>query len=552
MTQRMGRCVCLHWFPLFLSVADNPPSIGDSKTMPTNISSGQLHITSPTSTSTLSTTPTSGITFNERFKPAENGATAESLYSLATESTVEVKRQLKGGGEVPAGVPLSQALALKGMGNGSQRTSTMSGPAFAYPMSGLQDYNFFSPRPPGVNDPQGIYSLAQESQTKGVRSATLMPGVRLGDKDIPQLSGHRPLQLTSSLGGTSRDDNIIGIVGGPSPSSSVGPTVSSAIAASARTECDPGRAETLENGYMAPRKIQRPPTYDILPFGPPRPAYQSRGVGSGMPTGQSHSLKPNERKKGGEVGVATPPMPASSSSLTEGVGQSPTYINVLKLKDGEPPPIDRTTKPTPPVVDRTLKPGTPKSTPPKDDDSFYEDGEDSDSSDSSPEVSKRGTSTSSVPFNVADLPKATNRTTQYTQVEFDSETRRPKLSSDEVKDDASNRAPVPVPRDHPVPKPRRVNYTDIDLDATAARKGSPRTRSRSPTLRQAEQEHLQDLPYVNVNRLGEVDDDTDPDYYTHMRVSDAVSPVSSPLSSPPAPPPHSSVNMSSSYVSVSY
>jgi hypothetical protein len=63
-----------------------------------------------------------------------------------------------------------------------------------------------------------------------------------------------------------------------------------------------------------------------------------------------------------------------------------------------------------------------------------------------------------------------------------------------------------------------VNYSDIDLSATAARVEA-RMTTRSPTLRHAEQEHLKDKAYINVNREGEVDDDTDPDYYTHMRVS---------------------------------
>lgn len=506
-----------------------------------SVCSFSLQNTPPSSTSTLTPgpTPTSGISFNERFKPVENGATADSLYSLATESSVEVKRQLKGGDEVPTGVSLSQALALKGMGNGAQRTATMSSPGLIYPMSGLQDYNYFSPRPVGVNDPQGIYSLAQESQAKGARSATLMPGTRLGDKDIPQLSGHRPLQQSSSLGGNSSDSDIIGMVGGQGLLTSASPTLSSASARTEPGHLSPGnsnRAEMLENGYMAPRKIQRPPAYDYLPFGPPRPAYQHGGTGSGTTT-QSHStlLKLDERMRGGEVGVATPPTPTSSSAVV--AGRPPTYVNVPKLKDDEPPPIDRSTKPTPPIIDRTLKPGTPKNTPPKDDDGcgFDEGDEESDSSDSSPEVSKKQTSSSSVPFNVADLPKPTSRTTQYTQVEFDSNNGRPKLSADEVMDDVSNRAPVPIPRDHPVPKPRRVNYTDIDLTATAARKESPKPRSRSPTPRLVEDEHLQGLSYVNVNRLGEVDDDTDPDYYTHMKVSDVFLLLSLLLSLYPPP-----------------
>ena len=518
-----------------LLAVDGSSPIYDSKTMPARISSGQPLITSPTSVGSGSSTLTpggSGISFNERFKPAQNGATAESLYSLATESGVEVKRQLKGAGgsgDLPAGIPLSEALASKGLGNGASRAATMD-PGFVYPMSGLSDYNFFSPRPPGVNDPQGIYSLAQqESHPKAARSATLMPGAQLDQKETQQYGagGHRPLQMTSSLGGGRGSQS-------QSPSNSAGPTASSA-AAMGGVRAETNRAELLENGYMAPRRIPRPSGYEYPPFGPPRPAGDQTVIGSsssssgtGTPTSrQPHSallLRPEAEK------VSSPSSTAAAAS-GRGTGRSPTYINVQGLDGSAPPPIDRTTKPTPPAIDRTLKPvgyQSPKNTPPE-----YEGGEldeeedgDSDSSDSSPEMSKKHASSSGVPFSIADLPKPTNRTTQYTQVEIVSGTNRLKISSPAADDDnVSRRAPIPIPRDrdrdHPVPKPRRVNYSDIDLTATAARVEA-RTTSRSPTLRHAERDHLKDTPYINVNREGEVDDDTDPDYYTHMRVSGEI------------------------------
>lgn len=470
-------------------------------------------ITPPTSSNSTG----GGVSFNERFKPVENGATAESLYSLASDAGAEVKRQLKGGGnEVPAGIPLTEALASKGLGNGRHRTDSGGFIYQSYRATGLSEYNYFSPRPSGANDPQGIYSLAQESNTKA-RSATMMPGFQFDDKKESQSAdGHRQLQFSSSLGGSTLDASVGSRGGGSfsSSSTSAGPTVSSAIAMSTRTETN--RAELLENGYMAPRRIPRPAAYDYPPFGPPRPADPSAAVVSGTPPRQPHSalLKPAE---------SSPPVPSQSppSSLSAGgAGRPPTYINMQSLDDSLPPPIDRTTKPTPPAIDRTLKPGgspMPKSTPP-DDGGFNEDdvNEDSDSSGSSPELPKRSIP-SDLSFSVADLPKPTNRTTQYAQVEFDKTTRRVKLPDDDI----SRRAPVPIPRDrdHPVPKPRRVNYSDIDLNATAARVETTRTSSRSPTLRQAEHQHLQDKPYINVNREGIIDDDTDPDYYTHMRVS---------------------------------
>ena len=537
--EKHGYSLLLLFFIIPSSAVDGSTSIGDSKTMPAGVPSCQPLITSPTPTGGSSSTLTpggSGISFNERFKPVRNGATAESLYSLATESGAEVKRQLygtAGSSELPAGIPLSEALASKGLGNGASRAATMDS-GFVYPMSGLSDYNFFSPRPPGVSDPQGIYSLAQqESHAKAMRSATLMPGAQLGQREAQQYGGgHRPLQETSSLGRSSLNPGIARGQQGQSPSNSTGPTVSSAVAMGARVGTETNRAELLENGYMAPRRIPRPSGYEYPPFGPPRPAGDTTLTGSSgtsTPTSrQPHSallLKPEAEK------ISSPSSTAAAGGET---GRSHTYINMHSLEKDAPPPIDRTTKPTPPVIDRALKPAgyqSPKNTPPEYDDDEEDDDGDSGSSDSSPEMSKKRVSSSSgVPFSIADLPKPTNRTTQYTQVEIVSATHRLKISSPAADDDdnsISRRAPIPVPRDrdrdrdHPIPKPRRVNYSDIDLTATAARVEA-KTRSRSPTLRHAEQEHFKDTPYINVNREGEVDDDTDPDYYTHMRVSGKI------------------------------
>lgn len=521
--------------------------------MPARISTGsQPLISSPTygtSSSGSSSTLTpgggggggGGISFNERFKPVQNGATAESLYSLATESGVEVKRQLKGAaagsGDPPAGTPLSEALASKGLGNGASRAATMD-PGCVYPLSGLSDYNFFSPRPPGVSDPQGIYSLAQQDSqhSKAARSATLMPGTQLDQGEAQQygVGGHRPLQVSSSLGGGGRGalDPGPGVSRGQPGQS---PSTTSAAAVGSRMGPESNRAELLENGYMAPRRIPRPSGYEYPPFGPPRPAGDQPLIGigsssSGTPTSrQPHSallLRPEAEKISSPSSLAGGPAGGSGGGTG---GRSPTYINVQGLDDGAPPPpIDRTTKPTPPVIDRTLKPvgyQSPKNTPPEYDGGELDNEEDgdSDSSDSSPEMSKKRASSSGVTFSISDLPKPTNRTTQYTQVEIVSATNRLKISSSAADDDSAlRRGPIPIPRDrdrdHPVPKPRRVNYSDIDLTATAARVEA-RTTSRSPTLRHAEQEHLKDMPYINVNREGEVEDDTDPDYYTHMRVS---------------------------------
>ena len=101
-----------------------------------------------------------------------------------------------------------------------------------------------------------------------------------------------------------------------------------------------------------------------------------------------------------------------------------------------------------------------------------------------------------------DLPKPTKRTMQYTQVSFDESTGRPDLQ----------RGPLPVPRGVGI---GRVNYSDVDLVATHS-KGLQRNQM---TLREAEREALKEKPYINVRKEGDVDEDSDPGYYTHMRVS---------------------------------
>ena len=202
------------------------------------------------------------------------------------------------------------------------------------------------------------------------------------------------------------------------------------------------------------------------------------------------------------------PLPATldrdSAAREEGYG-------VLHM----PPPIDRANKPPqqlPPAISRGLKPAGQQV--------------DKDSSDSSEEgtpgqerlpaytkLTEEGASEEVVKeehetqFNVAEMPRVTVRTTHYTQVHFDPSTRRP----------------VPLPRKtaslpHMASKSttQRFNYTDVDIVATSQLSDH---LHRQMTVREAERKALAEKHYVNIDRSGLVDDETDPDYYTHMRVS---------------------------------
>ena len=191
----------------------------------------------------------------------------------------------------------------------------------------------------------------------------------------------------------------------------------------------------------------------------------------------------------------------------------------------KPPPIDRSNKPhtpPPPLVDRALKPG--RRTDPASSESMEESPAEQRGSlhESSPQPS--GTCSNSTEeaareegesqFTFSEIPQVTVRTTHYIQVDFNPDTRRPMPLPRKSSVTSGGGTPTSL-----VPKPRRVNYTDVDLHAT---KKLADHLQRQVTVRGAEQNALAQKQYVNIDRSGEVDDDTDPDYYTHMRVCGAV------------------------------
>ena len=200
-----------------------------------------------------------------------------------------------------------------------------------------------------------------------------------------------------------------------------------------------------------------------------------------------------------------------------------------------PPPVDRSRKPhqlsptsphkpRPPAINRGLKPGHLEVEPNLSDSSdesssglpepnladslppytnLMQDNGSSSSTGSREEAEKEEQETQ---FSAAEIPCVTVCTTHYTQVDFNPDKRRP----------------VPLPRKTSkasslTPRPsQRINYTDVDIQATSELTDH---LHRQMTVREAERKALSEKQYINVDRSGIVDDETDPDYYTYMRVS---------------------------------
>jgi len=239
--------------------------------------------------------------------------------------------------------------------------------------------------------------------------------------------------------------------------------------------------ETKPNGVTRNSKESsrsRPPNYDFV-VGPPRPAETS------TTTHRSALLR----------------KPNSSSETDE--NDAHTYINMKELHnelgraDGGSR-INRAAKPDQsPRIDRSSKPMKPQSV------------EEDSPPDSPPSFPIRtGSISTPIVVDASDLPKPTRRTVKYSQIEFDSN-NQVCLVDDQ-----------PVRAQAPIPKPRRINYSNIDIKATKDLASKQCELPKQVSLGEAEADALKEKPYINISRDGLVDDDTDPDYYTHMRVSE--------------------------------
>ena len=265
------------------------------------------------------------------------------------------------------------------------------------------------------------------------------------------------------------------------------------------------KSEILENGSTKPQ--QTPSDYDFLA---PRKAV-------------SRTPSSPEREHPVQQRDGTPTVDDDNHM----------YVNVRWKKGTGPPPlVDRSSKPELllPRVERNLKPKSiPTDTAPsKSSPSIFHSRKASDMADDSPtHITSSSSSNSLSSFNESDIPKRSNHTMHYTQVDFDQKTKTPKLpkkpemldNSSPMVTDMTEKGPIPSPGPSPRLGVGCVLYMDVDLDATRALAAAKRRKERNQiTLNEAEQQSLKEKPYINVVRGGAVDDDSDPDYYTHMRV----------------------------------
>ncbi len=429
-----------------------------------------------TTTAVRSATLGAQTSSNNRFQPSE-GPPTESLYTLAQAAEADVQRELGQEQQVPAGVPLMEALATKGIG---PRTSSLSSASGGDALTGHVSDSSLSP--------------CHEPSARGDGT---------GNEYMPQRGGeYRPTPKPRSTSMIPLSERL------------------SASDVSGSSSGNPHSAETLQNGYMKPRQAAGPASnYDQLPGGPPRPAP--------LPRQRSALLRED----------------SSGTTATSSGPSGHTYINMQRSLDPQMrPPVNRSNKPqepSPPLVNRQLKPdGSLSST------------DDPESPPSCPvrisslsasmsksldlgnswneqESAKATSSLSSIDdnteglvgFSETDLPKRSRSTMKYTQIQFHSAKGTPLLvepsSQSPQNDELSKREPVPAPR----PGVSRVNYSDVDLTATRALAEAGKVKTIQVNLAEAERQSLKEKPYINVNREGVVDDNSDPDYYTYMRVS---------------------------------
>ena len=384
----------------------------------------------------VSLTPSS--TPHEQTLPSTSGAFPTQLetcplpdaaYCKAS-ATISGARQH---GEAVAGMPLGQALVNKGLARSNSECSPLRS-------------SLFAPHPP---DQKGYLLDALSSMYDTPKNNTLAPVSKQGVfstvplVDIPD-NYDKPRSWT---------------------------TVDHSLSPMAPQD----RAQTLSNGYMAPRQIQphfspRYPNYDYPP--PPRPLEKTAATGQHC----SATLQSDPDD--------TPSTPSA------GLGD---YVNFQPLLEDQPPPIDRSTKPYPPKVDRSTKPDRRNSTgqryigsPPKDIQSISPPPSASSHSSHSSSFS----SESEEPFSASDIPRPFHRSVQYTQVSFlplmqppGPAQQQPQLvvkGSEQVLDQQQQgKRPVPAPRTKsPHIQHHFPNYTQIDLAATSALRWSEKDQER--------------------------------------------------------------------------
>ena len=382
------------------------------------------------------------------------------MYSLAAAAAnvdYESRQRLKReSAGVPTGVPVSEALSPRGMG--ANRASAVSGGSGGDVAGNrLSETAFFSPRPGDSN--QGVL------------------GVVPTDPPDDRYCTYRPVSKTRSATVAMdmlTDDTLSG---------SEHRSHTNVVAYGSSHQRPLGGREVLSNGYMKPNS------------------------GDSV---TSHSTLLRESPP--------PEIPPQNLDLEEGYG----FLS-------KPPPIDRSNKPPevhtppPPVVDRALKPGritdlassdSSEGSPPERHGSLHDSTPYTKLPSGSTGTEEAAKEESESQFTFSEIPQVTVRTTHYIQVDFNPDTRRPMPIPRKTFTTSGGGTPTSL-----VPKPRRVNYTHVDIHATNKLADH---LQRQMTVREAEQKVLATKQYVNIDHSGTVDDDTDPDYYTHMRVCRAV------------------------------
>ena len=413
----------------------------------TNTKSKGPHITQP-----IYATTTRGGPFTEqstRVNPLE------SVYSLAVNADYEMRHKVKRRELADVPTPSQPSTASGGSGE-DVAEKRLSETAFFSPRSG-DTFGLLGEAETDTHTGMGRGSSPGHHPVTKARSATLAPSLFTED--------------TSGLEQRSQTN-----------------------AAAYSTAHQPQRAQLLPNGYMAPSTDLSSPPSSV------NTAYRSNQLQM-VPSDDPLSTLDHE-----------------CAALEEGYG-------VLHM----PPPIDRSNKPQqtpvdtphPPPIDRTLNPARQKRATAL-----------SDSSEGSPQerhwsmheslpytkLNEADSPTeetvrqeSETQFEITEIPRVTVRSTHYTQVDFNPDTRRPVPLPRKTSQLSGGGTPTSL-----VPKPRRVNYSDVDIQATSQ---LSEYLHRQMTVREAEKRALAEKHYINIDRSGAVDDETNPDYYTHMRVS---------------------------------
>ena len=396
-------------------------------------------------------------------------------------------------------------------------SSKTKGPNITQPVYATTTRDTSAVHPSNAVD--SVYALAAKSEymQHGLLQNTVSVPPNFPSSDVPLRELGNRTSTTSTEGDVARNRLSEMALFSPRPGDGVGFLASDPLAKSTAMYATPPVVSKAKAATLAPNRLPdcsagleyRSHT-NVATYGGRYQQSQGRlqisngcmsasAAGRGLP---SNTLTPGLSR----IRDFTPdPLPAildrDSAARDEGYG-------VLHM----PPPIDRSTKPfqqPPPTIDRGLKP-VGQSVDPNSSDSS-EGGLDPDELPAYTKLAEedsggRGEDAGETQFNVAEIPRVTLRTTKYTQVDFDPHIRRP----------------VPLPRKRSslpamTPKPsQRINYTDVDIVATNQLSDH---LNRQMTVRGAEQKALAEKHYVNVDRSGSVDDETDPDYYTHMRVS---------------------------------